>query len=36
VIIPSSTERYLSSWLFADVDVESDNIVEFITAPVAQ
>ena len=35
VIIPSSTERYLSSWLFADVDVESDNIVEFITAPVA-
>jgi cysteine synthase len=26
VIIPSATERYLSSWLFADVDVESDNI----------
>lgn len=26
VIIPSSAERYLSSWLFADLDVESDNI----------
>ncbi len=26
VIIPSCAERYLSSWLFADVDVESDNI----------
>ena len=36
VIIPSSTERYLSSWLFADVDVESDNIAEFITTPAAQ
>jgi cysteine synthase len=35
VIVPSSTERYLSSWLFADVDVESDNIAEFIAAPVA-
>jgi len=33
VIVPSSTERYLSSWLFADVDVESDNISEFLTAP---
>ena len=32
VIVPSSTERYLSSWLFADVDVESDNIAEFIPA----
>ena len=36
VIIPSSTERYLSSWLFADVDVESDNIADFITTPAAQ
>jgi len=36
VIIPSSTERYLSSWLFADIDVESDNIAEFITTPAAQ
>jgi cysteine synthase A len=25
-IIPSCAERYLSSWLFADVEVESDNI----------
>jgi cysteine synthase len=35
VIIPSSTERYLSSWLFADVDVESDSIAEFIPAQTA-
>ncbi|HTJ79666.1 MAG TPA: cysteine synthase A [Rariglobus sp.] len=33
VIVPSSTERYLSSWLFADVDVESDSI-EGLVAPV--
>jgi len=33
VIVPSSTERYLSSWLFADVDVESDNISDLLTAP---
>jgi cysteine synthase len=26
VIIPSTAERYLSSWLFADVDVESDSV----------
>jgi cysteine synthase A len=26
VIIPSSSERYLSSWLFADVGIESDPI----------
>jgi cysteine synthase A len=26
VITPSSTERYLSSWLFADVGVESDSL----------
>jgi len=32
-IIPSSSERYLSSWLFADIGVESDNIDELI--PVA-
>jgi cysteine synthase A len=25
-IVPSSSERYLSSWLFADLDVESDNL----------
>ena len=29
-IIPSCAERYLSSWLFADVDVESDNIDAFL------
>ncbi|MEZ0216562.1 MAG: cysteine synthase A [Rariglobus sp.] len=34
VIVPSSTERYLSSWLFADVDVESDNISDLLTVPV--
>jgi cysteine synthase len=26
VVVPSSTERYLSSWLFADVNVESNTI----------
>ncbi|MCX7624977.1 MAG: pyridoxal-phosphate dependent enzyme, partial [Candidatus Sumerlaeaceae bacterium] len=26
VIIPSPAERYLSSWLFQDVDVESDDV----------
>jgi cysteine synthase A len=26
VIVPSCAERYLSSWLFADIEVESDNI----------
>lgn len=36
VIVPSSTERYLSSWLFADVDVESDNISDLLGAAVAQ
>ncbi len=30
VIVPSSSERYLSTWLFADVDVNSDNITELI------
>jgi cysteine synthase len=27
-IAPSSTERYLSSWLFSDISIESDKIVE--------
>ena len=31
-IIPSSAERYLSSWLFADVNVESDNIDDLLPA----
>ena len=32
VIVPSSSERYLSSWLFADIGVESD-LVEDLFAP---
>jgi cysteine synthase A len=26
VVVPSSSERYLSSWLFADIGVESDSV----------
>jgi cysteine synthase len=33
VIIPSSAERYLTSWLFADLTVESDNIDDLMPAP---
>ena len=33
-IIPSSSERYLSTWLFADVSVESDSIDDLL-APSA-
>ncbi len=29
-IIPSSSERYLSTWLFADVNVESDSIDDLL------
>lgn len=32
VIIPSSTERYLSTWLFSDIGVESDKIDDLIPA----
>jgi cysteine synthase A len=32
VIVPSSTERYLSTWLFADVSVESDSVDDLIPA----
>jgi cysteine synthase A len=32
VIIPSSSERYLSTWLFADVGVESDSIDDLLPA----
>ncbi|HZZ20376.1 MAG TPA: cysteine synthase A [Opitutaceae bacterium] len=35
VIIPSSAERYLTSWLFADLSIESDNIDDLLAAPVA-
>ena len=34
VIIPSSAERYLTSWLFADLSVESDSIDDLL-GPVA-
>ncbi len=30
-IIPSSSERYLSTWLFADVSAESDDISDLFT-----
>lgn len=33
VIVPSCAERYLSSWLFADVNVESDSIDDLLGAP---
>ena len=33
VIIPSSSERYLSSWLFADVGTESDSVDDLMTGP---
>lgn len=32
VIVPSGTERYLSTWLFADVSVESDPVDDLIPA----
>jgi cysteine synthase A len=35
VIIPSSSERYLSSWLFADVGSESDPIDDLIAGPTS-
>ncbi|MBE2212490.1 MAG: cysteine synthase A [Opitutaceae bacterium] len=35
VIVPSSTERYLSTWLFADVNVESDPVDDLIATPTA-
>ena len=31
VIVPSSSERYLSSWLFADLGVESDSVADWAT-----
>ncbi|MDB6164875.1 MAG: cysK [Lacunisphaera sp.] len=34
-IIPSSSERYLSTWLFADVSVESDSIEDLVPASAA-
>ena len=32
-IIPSSSERYLSSWLFADIGVESDSVEDLFGTP---
>ena len=32
-IIPSASERYLSTWLFADVNTESDSVDDLIGAP---
>jgi cysteine synthase A len=34
-IAPSSSERYLSTWLFADIGTDSDNIDDLIPAAVA-
>ena len=31
-IIPSSSERYLSTWLFADVSAESDSLDDLLPA----
>jgi cysteine synthase A len=31
-IVPSSTERYLSTWLFADIDTNADDITSLISA----
>jgi cysteine synthase A len=35
VIVPSSSERYLSTWLFADVSAESDSLEDLIPAAKA-
>ena len=32
-IVPSSSERYLSTWLFADVDVNSDSLAGLVPDP---
>jgi cysteine synthase len=32
VIVPSCSERYLSSWLFADIGVESDSVEDLVNA----
>jgi cysteine synthase A len=31
-VVPSSAERYLSSWLFADINVESDSVDDLFGA----
>jgi len=32
VIVPSSSERYLSTWLFADINTETDDITSLLKA----
>ena len=32
VIVPSSTERYLSTWLFADINTDTDSIEDLLAA----
>jgi cysteine synthase A len=34
-IVPSSSERYLSTWLFADINTDSDNLDDLIPAAAA-
>ncbi len=34
-VIPSSSKRYLSTWLFADIAVESDKLDDLIPVPAA-
>src|SRR5262245_30145037 len=34
-VMPSSSERYLSSWLFADIGIESDSVEDLFGAPAA-
>jgi len=31
-VMPSSSERYLSTWIFADIDTETDDISQWLTA----
>ena len=31
-IVPSSSERYLSTWLFADINTDSDDLNGLLTA----
>jgi cysteine synthase A len=31
-IVPSSSERYLSTWLFADINTETDDISQLLVS----
>ena len=33
VVVPSSSERYLSTWLFADINTDTDDISSLIPTP---